>query len=212
MATPNHLQGADLASLLAMIQGVGTQAHQHGNGQEQNNAANYFTRNAIGNHGQKSSANNGPDPMMLSSLLQGLTGAFGQQQQQYRSLGGAQNNLMALLAAQQLAQLNNSIQGLNGSSLGLGNSNPSNAHNQEHALALARLAGARLLSTGDDTRTTSEPPSCQMSTVETTSESPLFAHRKGLVSAVLEEAAHGRNLEPGAIAVPCRARGIPMDQ
>jgi len=175
---------------------------------------------------------------LLQGLAGALNQQQQQQQQQQSQNNNGMNGIMSLLASQQLGQMSGGGNGLDlsrlaGSGLfgnlqgsGSGDQQQSNqalnlasllnsqqgkqtGQNQDQALALARLAGARLLS--GDGSSNNEQDNLSLSrqkALASDNASPFISHRK----TEPEEAARGnRNLEPGAIAVPCRARGMPMD-
>lgn len=240
----NSFQGSgpDIASLLAMIQGGGPP--NSGGQQHQNQPQNSAGTNSVGNYVQNGT-NGGTDPSIMSSLLQGIL-SLGQQQQQQqqRNPRNGLNDVLSLLSAQagsggqgvDLSRL--AASGLLGSLQGGGggsgsdyqSSQPQNlssylksqgnqsspTQEQALALALARMAGARLLS-GDDASSSDANGGAKANTsrqtrsVESDNSSPFFAHRKNIISDTASESTRGRNLEPGAVAVPCRARGMPMD-
>jgi hypothetical protein len=240
----NSFQGSgpDISSLLSMIQGGGPQngGGQQQQQQQQQNQQLGGMQNSVGNYVHNNGG--GSDPSAMSSLLQGLLG-IGQQQQ--RNPRNGLNDVLSLLSAQQqLGQSGSGCQGVDlarlaasgllgnlqqggdhqsGQSQNLANflgsqGNQSN-QTQEQALALARMAGARLLS-GDDTRgdpsrDANEAAKANLNRqtrgMESDNSSPFFAHRRNLIADTAADSARGRNLEPGAVAVPCRARGMPMD-
>jgi hypothetical protein len=234
MSSSNSFPGPDIATLLSMIQGGGS---QNGGGQQQLQMQN---QSHMGGNVQGSAGN-----ADMSSLLQSLVGAIHQQPQQTRN--GAPD-LMSLLGASLYSQTGQGGQGLDVSRLTnaglLGNIQTTGNHQsvssqhgqvlanllnsqqgiqvknaQEQALALARFAGARLLSVDDSRRIESSrketegiADSLSRQQDNDTNLPSLFAQRKGATSVeAVDDAARGRNLEPGAIAVPCRARGMPMD-
>jgi hypothetical protein len=166
---------------------------------------------------QNSSATQGTRPQS-SSVAERISTPL---QQHFTSLAGT--NLASRLAAQQLSQ-------------------PTQASTQDQSLALARLAGARLLTDSQHYNRSKQghngivapPKPLQASKVR--SQGALHGEKKKLVpnkarptarvsrpprlvlnKACLAGAESGdgstrcRNLEPGTIAVPCRARGMPMD-
>lgn len=240
MSSSNSFPRPDIATLLSMIQGGGP---QNGASQQQ-----LQQNQGIISNVQGSAAGNSD---VMSSLLQNLAGALNQQQQQQPPRNGAPD-LMSIFAASQYSQTGQAGQALDVSRLTstglLGNiqnalsstagdqqsartlanllSSQQGIHQvkqaQEQALALARFAGARLLSTNDTTcridssrkETEGITASLQLNRQQENDAnlSSFFTQRKEATSVeAVDDPTRGRNLEAGAIAVPCRARGMPMD-
>ncbi len=217
---------------------------------QQHQSTQSVLQGVVGNHVQSSTTST--DPSIMSSLLQGLAGAFNQQHQ--HQARNAPSDLLSLLSVQQFSHMGSGGQGLDLTRLAasgllanlqsasnsapvdqqpgpvqqaqalanLFSSQQGNKSNQtqEQALALARLAGARLLSSDESHRSESARKDSdsgqdrvkQQKEPMINNSSSFVANRQSATTPdVADDSARGRNLEPGAIAVPCRARGMPMD-